>query len=405
MAATFVQPTTRSRVQPITRPRVGTLIASPDHQFRRRWLLESGEANRPNHEVEGGAHALAKLSECDCDRVVLDSQLPDLDAGEVAGLIRQRYPRTTIQVVDSRKDAPCKNEVIAFESSQTDFAEKIGETNFAEGFQIDEQTTAELHAEPLPGMIGCSRAMREMYRMVRLVAPRDTAVLLAGETGTGKELVARAIHELSSRAKHAFVAVNCAAIPEALLESELFGHVRGAFTGAVQSRLGRIHMAHGGTLFLDEIGDLPLGMQGKLLRFLQNGEVQRLGSSDVYRVDVRVVCATNVRLAERILARQFRQDLYFRLAVFPVTLPPLRQRLGDIEPLAEHFLEQLSKKADVERRKLSSEALNVLLARKWQGNVRELEHALERAFILSGSSPVLQAANCQELIETDLSGV
>src|SRR5207247_4744269 len=164
-------------------------------------------------------------------------------------------------------------------------------------------------------MIGRTEPMQRVYQLARLVAPRVTTVLITGPTGTGKELVARALHELSSRAGRPFVVVNCAAIPEALLEAELFGHVRGAFTGAVQSRLGRIHVTQGGILFLDEVGELPLSMQAKLLRFLQNGEVQRLGSSDVYRVDVRVVCATNVGLLEQVQAKQFRQDLYYRLAV------------------------------------------------------------------------------------------
>src|SRR5215470_18639167 len=159
-----------------------------------------------------------------------------------------------------------------------------------------------------------------------MVASRDTAVLITGETGTGKELVAAAIHQLSRRSRNPLVVVNCAAIPEALLEAELFGHARGAYTGAVQSRLGRIHVAQGGTLFLDEVGELPLSMQAKLLRFLQNGEVQRLGSSDVYRVDVRVVCATNVRLLDLVQTKQFRLDLYYRLEIFPIAVPPLRAR-------------------------------------------------------------------------------
>src|ERR1700743_2595794 len=174
-------------------------------------------------------------------------------------------------------------------------------------------------------MIGSSRAMEQVYRLVQMVAARDTTVLVTGETGTGKELVAGAVHALSKRAKHPFVVVNCAAIPESLLEAELFGHARGAFTGAVQSRLGRIHVAQGGTLFLDEVGELPLSMQAKLLRFLQSGEVQRLGSSDVFQVDVRVIAATNATLLERVAAGTFRQDLYYRLAVFPIHLPPLRE--------------------------------------------------------------------------------
>ena len=281
MATTFAQP---------IRPRISMLIASPDSQFRRRWILERGDDNQGNHEVEGGAHALAKLRECDFDRVVLDSRLPDLDAQEVAGMIRARYPRTAIEFVDSRRHLEKANEVVAGIEEPDTLAETMqretAENPIAGERHADAIVAGVLNS--LPGMIGTSRAMREMYQMIRLVAPRDTTVLLTGETGTGKELAAHAIHELSSRAKHPFVPVNCAAIPEALLESELFGYVRGAFTGAVQSRLGRIHMAHGGTLFLDEIGELQLGMQAKLLRFLQDGEVQRLGSSDVYRTDVRV---------------------------------------------------------------------------------------------------------------------
>jgi transcriptional regulator with GAF, ATPase, and Fis domain len=203
-------------------------------------------------------------------------------------------------------------------------------------------------------------------------------------------LVAQGIHELSARRKQPCVVVNCAAIPEALLESELFGHARGAFTGAVQSRLGRIHMAQGGTLFLDEIGDLPLSMQAKLLRFLQDGEVQRLGSSEVYRVDVRVVCATNVSLHEMVQAKRFRQDLYYRLAVFPIVVPALRARIEDIPLLAKYFLARFSADVALPERTLAGEALEMLLEQKWPGNVRELQHALERAFILAGNEAELR---------------
>jgi transcriptional regulator with GAF, ATPase, and Fis domain len=187
--------------------------------------------------------------------------------------------------------------------------------------------------------------------------------------------------------------VNCAAIPEALLEAELFGHARGAFTGAVQSRLGKIHSAQGGSLFLDEIGELPLGMQAKLLRFLQSGEVQRLGSADLHRVDVRVICATNVNLSALVEAKQFRMDLYYRLEVFPIGLPSLQEREGDIEKLAEHFLALLSEENGTPAKWLSEEALGLLKRRAWLGNVRELQHAMERAFILSGEELLLGAAH------------
>jgi transcriptional regulator with GAF, ATPase, and Fis domain len=217
--------------------------------------------------------------------------------------------------------------------------------------------------------------------------------LITGETGTGKELVARGIHQISSRAKNPFVVVNCAAIPEQLLEAELFGHARGAFTGAVQSRLGRIHVAHGGTLFLDEVGELPLSMQAKLLRFLQDGEVQRLGSSDVFKVDVRVISATNVNLLRCVKEKQFRQDFYYRLAVFPLELPPLRERRDDIVPLAEHFLIGFSEQSPAPAKKLSSSAAAILRQHRWPGNVRELQHAVERAFILAGNETQLRSAH------------
>jgi transcriptional regulator with GAF, ATPase, and Fis domain len=222
-------------------------------------------------------------------------------------------------------------------------------------------------------------------------------VLVIRETGTGKELVAGAIHQLSKRSRHPFVIVNCAAIPESLLEAELFGHTRGAFTGAVQSRLGRFHVAQGGTLFLDEIGELPLSMQAKLLRFLQNGEVQRLGSTDVCRVDVCVVCASNVRLPDLVKARRFREDLYYRLAIFPITVPPLRERVEDIGALSERFLDKLSEEGSLPRKYLSERALIYLQKGHWAGNVRELQHAIERAFILSGNESELGVDHFRQL--------
>jgi transcriptional regulator with GAF, ATPase, and Fis domain len=256
-----------------------------------------------------------------------------LDSEEVAELIRQRYPQVEIEFVDSRSEQALPTGVEDRESEKTSAEGTHSMESLGEPRRVAEDACTEV----LPGMLGLSAAIRQTYRLARMVAPRDTTVLITGETGTGKELIAEAIHKLSPRSAHPFVVVNCAAIPEALFEAELFGYSRGAFTGAMQSRLGRIHVAQGGTLFLDEIGELPLSMQAKLLRFLQNGEVQRLGSSEVYRVDVRVVCATNVRLLDQVQNKQFRQDLYYRLAVFPIGLPPLRERVEDITILANHF--------------------------------------------------------------------
>lgn len=234
---------------------------------------------------------------------------------------------------------------------------------------------------PLPHMVGESAAMLELARLVRLVAPRSTSVLIEGETGTGKELIAKAVHQLSLRSSKSFVVLNCAAIPEALLEAELFGHTRGAFTGAVQSRTGRIEAAHGGTLFLDEIGEMPLALQAKMLRFLESGELQRVGDNAIVHVDVRVVAASHQPLRLRTTEKAFRLDLYHRLAVFPVSVPALRDRIGDVLPLAAHLLKNLGE--DMPAKRLSSSAAKKLIDYDWPGNVRELAHVLERATILA----------------------
>jgi DNA-binding NtrC family response regulator len=234
---------------------------------------------------------------------------------------------------------------------------------------------------PLPEMVGESQSMLELARLIRLVAPRSASVLIEGETGTGKELVAKAVHRLSTRVNKPFVVLNCAAIPESLLEAELFGHTRGAFTGAVQSRTGRIEAAHGGTLFLDEIGEMPLALQAKMLRFLESGELQRVGDNDTVRVDVRVVAATHEPLRQRTTEHAFRLDLYHRLAVFPVMLPALRERMEDVLPLASHLLGKMGEDMPVKR--LSAGAAMRLMEYDWPGNVRELAHVLERATILA----------------------
>jgi len=255
---------------------------------------------------------------------------------------------------------------------------KAGARRFGEGsgrFAVRTRTVA------LPEMVGESPGMLELARMVRLVAPRSTSVLIEGETGTGKELVAKAVHCLSARAAKPFLVLNCAAIPEALLEAELFGHTRGAFTGAVQSRMGRIEAAHGGTLFLDEIGEMALGLQAKMLRFLESGELQRVGDNETTRVDVRVVAASHQPLQQRATEGAFRLDLYHRLAVFPVRLPSLRERMEDVPLLAAHLLGKLGEEMPAKR--LSADAAARLMEHHWPGNVRELAHVLERGAILA----------------------
>jgi len=233
--------------------------------------------------------------------------------------------------------------------------------------------------------------MQDVYRMASLVAARDTTVLITGPTGSGKELIARALHQLSARGSHTLAVVNCAAIPETLLEAELFGYARGAFTGALQSYAGRIQAAHLGTLFLDEIGDMPLSLQPKLLRFLEQKELQRLGSTQVVRVDTRVVAATNADLLTLVRQGKFREDLYYRLCAFPLAIPPLAERPGDVIQLAAHFLEKFSSSSPTPV--LSEEAAALLLAQSWPGNVRELQNVMERALILCDGEEVVRPAH------------
>jgi DNA-binding NtrC family response regulator len=242
-------------------------------------------------------------------------------------------------------------------------------------------------SERLPELIGEAQCMLDLSRRIRLVAPRSTPVLIEGPTGSGKELVAKALHRLSPRSRKPFVAINCAAIPEALLEAELFGHTRGAFTGAVQGRVGRIEAADGGTLFLDEIGEMPLALQSKLLRFVESGELQRVGDNETARVDVRILAATHQPLSQHAQEGKFRADLFYRLAVFLIRTPALAEHLEDLPLLVDHFLERMAREHPAKR--LDADATARLKAHTWPGNVRELEHVLERAMILAGDEPVL----------------
>jgi DNA-binding NtrC family response regulator len=361
------------------------LIASPNSTLRQQVLDRLNGRCRPVQQATGGADALAKLENAEWQVLFLDRDLPDLDAGELISIIQKRFPNIQVVLLD-------RNDALASNSTTTrTVAAPARVWEQAVSRRAAEKTSATVRTMPLPGMIGTSEPMENVYRMVRLVAARSTTVLITGPTGTGKELVARALHILSQRASRPFVVVNCAAIPETLLESELFGYSRGAFTGAVQSQVGRIAAANGGTLFLDEVSELPLGMQAKLLRFLEQKEVQRLGSSDVTHVDVRVVAASNTDLARQAARGKFRQDLFYRLSAFPIELPPLAKRADDIVPLAEHFLRCMAAALEMPVPNLSEEAIRLLREHSWKGNVRELQHVMERASILAETQPSIAA--------------
>ena len=374
---------------------MGIVIASPNPEFRHKVVASLRPVDQLIQEVSGGAEALAAVEEGQHGRVLLDRWLPDLDVEDLSRMMKQRFPDLEVFVVGSAQDTACPigigagHDFCSFCSGLPDDARCPILEAPDSGAPVSPILPVSKSVEPLPGMIGVSDSMQQVYRLARLVSARSTPVLVSGETGTGKELVARAIHQLSPRARQPMVTVNCAAIPEPLLEAELFGHARGAFTGAFQSRLGRIQSAHGGTLFLDEVSEAPLSIQAKFLRFLQEGEVQRLGSPDIVRVDVRVVAATNADLAKRVAEGSFREDLFYRLMVFPITLAPLRKHPDDIPALANFFLVSLSKAAETTPKTLSPEAEEALKRHKWPGNVRELQHRMERAFILAESESII----------------
>jgi formate hydrogenlyase transcriptional activator len=271
-------------------------------------------------------------------------------------------------------ETPCDTEIVPPSSNGT------------EDLRLDEEIRSE---EDFEGVVGKSSTLRQLLEMVKTVAPSNSTVLLLGETGTGKELIARAIHNRSGRRERTLVKVNCAAIPTGLLESELFGHERGAFTGAIAQKVGRLELADGGSLFLDEIGDIPLELQPKLLRVLQEREFERLGSTRTKKVDVRVVAATHRDLETMIVDKQFRSDLYYRLNVFPITIPPLRERPEDIPLLVQHFVQQTARNMNKAIDTISIDTMEAMTQYSWPGNIRELENVIERAVILS-PGPVLR---------------
>jgi len=363
----------------ITKP--GVLVVSPNQELR-SGLLASLDSDRWTlRQAVSGAEALDRIHCGEASLVLLDPSLPDLKVEEFKAIVHAEYPEVSIIPLNPHTGQPIVG-TPAPGSVSFEIVRRIEcSVPPRHGGSMSNSASDEQESDNgLPGFLGRSPSVLRLCAMVRLVSQRDTTVLITGESGTGKDVVARALHQLGTRRTKPFVVINCAAIPEALLEAELFGFVKGAFTGAVQSRIGRIHAAHGGTLFLDEIGDLPLGLQSKLLRFLEQGEVQRLGSSDSFRVDVRVIAATNANLRRLVQERGFREDLFYRLSIFPMELTPLRERMEDLGLLAESFLAKFCP----HRVNFTPESLELLRQHTWPGNVRELRNVIERASILVG---------------------
>src|SRR3954471_19566418 len=365
------------------------LLVEDEAPLRQAIAEQLGDHGYQVQQAESGEAALARLAEFAFDIIVTDLRLPGIDGSSVIEAGVARYPHIIAIVVTGF--GTVKDAVEAIKRGAWDFVSKP--------FQIDEllhvlesaieqrrlkSENAYLRSQledryRFEGIVGKSRPMERLFQLLETVAPTNSTILVTGETGTGKEVVARAIHHNSSRKVHRFVALNCSAIPETLLEAELFGHVRGAFTGAVGNRVGRLEQAHKGTLFLDEVGTMSAGLQMKLLRVLQEREVERVGDSNTIKVDVRIIAATNSDLARLVAEGGFREDLFYRLNVIPVQLPPLRERKDDIPLLVRHFLTKNGTPCSV-----SQDAMRRLMSFHWPGNVRQLETAVDRAVAFSG---------------------
>jgi DNA-binding NtrC family response regulator len=356
-------------------------------------------------QAASGEQAVERLAEFAFDIVLTDMRLPGIDGAQVLEAALDRYPDIIGIVVTGY--GTVKDAVEAIKKGAADFITKpfqFDELLHVLGSALEQRRlkseNAYLRAQleeryRFEGIVGRSRTMRDMFQLLETVATTSSTILITGETGTGKELVAKAIHHNSPRRANRFVALNCSAIPETLLEAELFGHVRGAFTGAVGTRQGRLEQAHKGTLFLDEVGTMNLPMQMKLLRVLQEREFERVGDSHTIKIDVRVIAATNSDLTRMVAEGSFREDLFYRLNVIPIALPPLRDRREDIPLLVQHFLQRFCAEQAPPRPPVtvSQEAIRHLMAFSWPGNVRQLENTLERALALSPGRSQIEASD------------
>jgi len=362
------------------------LVVDDDSEIRHtlRGVLED-EGHRVT-EASDGVQALAAIEQRRFDAVLLDVNMPEMGGLEALTMIREQSPDTGVIMVSG--ESTITTAVQALKRGAFDFIEKpVDPERLLDVLAQAAHVTALRRAEPAGtddalGIIGKSPAIQQLVSDIKRAAPSQAKVLVTGENGTGKDLVAEAIHRLSKRAGKPFVKLNCAAIPKDLVESELFGHERGAFTGAMQKKTGRLERADQGTLFLDEIGDLSLEAQAKLLRAIETGEVDRVGASDTVKVDVRIVSATNKDLGDAIERGEFRRDLYYRLNTLPIHVAPLRERRGDIPLIAEHYLAVFCRAEGKPPKRLSPESIEVLQEYRWPGNVRELKNVMERAAIL-----------------------
>jgi len=359
---------------------------------------------------------LKKLDQNSIDVVLCDVKLPDGNGVDLTATIKQKAPYTEVILLTAYGNIP--DGVQAIKNGAFDYIVKGDDNNKiiplihraiekSELTQRVSQLEAQLETKfSFEGIIGTSKSIQEAIELAKKVAPIDTTVLLTGETGTGKEVFANAIHQSGNRKNKNFVAINCSAFSHDLLESEMFGHAAGAFTGATKDKKGLFEEAHNGTIFLDEVGEMPLDLQAKLLRVIENGEYIKVGESKITKVNVRIIAATNRNFAREIEAGNFRQDLYYRLSIFQIQLPSLRQRVPDIEPLAKYFLKIFSLKTNKKITTLSPDFIQILKLHNWPGNIRELKNIIERSVILENSTTLTPASlpyEMQQLTDQDTS--
>ena len=379
------------------------LIVEDEAPLREAIAEQLADRGYQVEQADSGEAAVARLADFAFDIIITDLRLPGIPGSAVVEAAVGRYPDIIAIVITGY--ATVKDAVEALKRGAADFVNKpfqIDELLHALDSAIEQRRlrseNAYLRAQleerySFAGVVGKSRAMAKLFQLLETVAPTSSTILITGDTGTGKEVAARAIHQNSPRRLQRFVALNCSAIPETLLEAELFGHVRGAFTGAVGNRQGRLEQAHKGTLFLDEVGTMSTALQMKLLRVLQEREFERVGDSHTTKVDVRVIAATNSDLHQMVADGQFREDLYYRLNVIPVRLPLLSERTEDIPLLVQHFLEKFRAESGTAARPpltVSQEAMRQLMAYSWPGNVRQLENAIERAVAFCTTRPQIE---------------
>ncbi len=377
----------------------------PERQITTVTLREEGFAVE---EAATGRRAMELCALSRFDVVLTDLMMPGMSGEELLAKVRATYPGSQVVVltahgtIESAVQA-MKNGAFYYLTKPTDRETLVMTVAKAAELANLQQENLLLKRRlegkfELEGIVGQDPAILEVNRMVRRIAPSNSTVLIQGESGTGKEVVARAIHRLSPRGARPFVAINCSAIPDNLIENELFGHERGAFTGATERKIGLFESADKSTLFLDEIADLGQGLQAKILRVMQDRELRRVGGNESFRVDVRLVAATNRNLAEEVAEQRFREDLYYRVNVVTITLPPLRERRGDIPPLATHALGKFGHLAEGRVKEISREAMEVLLDYAWPGNVRQLESAIERAILLCEGDKIMPRDLPQEVL-------